>query len=336
MPREMKPNPSMQLENLACPRKSSKKHTHSRSDSGSTESDFSFCSTLDSLEVASEDASRKHSSQSEQASIMVTRPRVDSIDAPSTFGDGAAHVVATTTGYYCATPTGSCDGSRHLSSCSAEGDCCSVASATRATVCGMCHAGKVQDNYDEISVKAETPASPPTSLDAVTQAIHLALVSKGQTNCIKVQKGCMATSHGPALPTLISVELQSGPCAASNSRCYDAVHIARRTLEDITGRLTNVALMSKRVQKEDRGYSLRSSIACVPAANENNLCWDLFHKGQCPRRTKCQWYHPEAADIARVKVSIRCIEEVDGGAAESRLPARFPVMRQKITLGNLV
>lgn len=134
------------------------------------------------------------------------------------------------------------------------------------------------------------------TLDAVTKAIYMALLTSGQTEHVRVEP-CVAG----ASPTLIVAEMLSGP--RISSRCYDAVHVARRALEAITTNSENVSLLSKRVQKEDRGYSLRSSIACIPKGAEDRICWDFFHKGQCPRRRNCTWYHPQESDVFRVKVS---------------------------------
>jgi hypothetical protein len=165
-----------------------------------------------------------------------------------------------------------------------------------------------------------------TRLDAVTNAIYLALVSCGQIGHVNVEKNL-------GQPTSITAELRSGSCTY-----YDAVHLARQSLEEITKRLTAVYLLSKRVQKEDRGYTLRSSVACIPAGYEDMMCWDLFNKGACPRRCKCQWYHPQDSDIGRFKVTIKGFEEVLEVSTTDRdqVPASHPVVRHKISLGELV
>jgi hypothetical protein len=142
-------------------------------------------------------------------------------------------------------------------------------------------------------------------------------------------KGIKGTS-----PTLISAQVQNAPGSAA--KCYDAVHLSRHVLEEISARLNNVILLSKRVQKEDAGYSLRSSVACIPCGAENMVCWDLFRKGCCPRRSKCQWYHPQESDIGRVKVNIRCADDVSEVSSEDKLPASSPAVRHKISLGELV
>jgi len=185
-------------------------------------------------------------------------------------------------------------------------------------------------------LKGESPAFLPlqvvqadTRLEAVTNAVYLVLMSCGQARHVKVEKGVKGVS-----PTLISAELPTGP--GCSSRCYDTVHLARRALDEITTRLPTTTLLSARVQKEEHGYSLRSSIACIPAGAEDSMCWDVFHKGYCPRRRQCQWYHPQEADIARVKVSIRCTEEVEGVSSEEQLPTGLAALRHKISLGELV
>jgi len=180
-------------------------------------------------------------------------------------------------------------------------------------------------------LKGESPAFQPmvaadTRLDTVTNAVYLALVSCGQTCNFKIEKGLPGVN-----PTLISAELQGGP-----RTCYDAIHLARQALEAITTRLDAVALLSKRVQKEDHGYSLRSSVACIPASAQDSMCWDLFHKGFCPRRCKCHWYHPQESDMGRFKVNIRCSQDVIAVSEEPQLTAGCPAMRHKISLGELV
>jgi len=162
--------------------------------------------------------------------------------------------------------------------------------------------------------------------DAIANAVYLALVSCGQTYHIEVEKGLPGIS-----PTLISAELHSGPRSS-----YDAIHLARQALEAVIARLDTVALVSKRVQKEDNGYSLRSSVACIPASAKDNMCWDLFNTGCCPRRCQCQWYHPQESDMGRFKVSIRSSEEVIGFSREDQVSAGLPAVRQQISLGELV
>jgi hypothetical protein len=159
--------------------------------------------------------------------------------------------------------------------------------------------------------------------------VEKALLSSSQTCRVRVEPGVQGTS-----PTLIVAELQNGP--RSHSRCYDAVHIARRALEEVASQTKSVSVLSKRVQKDDRGYSLRSSIACIPPGEEDRTCWDLFHRGRCPRRKNCCWYHPEETDMYRVKVNIRCTEETASVSEEDQLSASVPTRRHTISLGDLV
>lgn len=167
-----------------------------------------------------------------------------------------------------------------------------------------------------------------STLDAITEAVHKALLTSGETQRVRVEPGVQGTS-----PTLIAAEIPNGP--RFSSRCYSAVHVARKALEEITGSSKNVFLLSKRVQKEDRGFCLRSSIALIPKHAEDHLCWDLFHKGQCPRRKSCAWYHPQESDTFRVKVSVRAIEE-RGVTPQDQLRASVPPTRHTISLGDLV
>jgi len=193
-----------------------------------------------------------------------------------------------------------------------------------------CDAASTETTGIRTKLKGASPAFQPimqanTRLDAVTNAVYLALVSCGQISNIRVEQGVEGVS-----PTLLSAELQSGPRS-----CYDAIHLARQALEAITARVDSLALLSKRVQKEDRGYSLRSSVACIPSEARNSMCWDFFNKGNCPRRCKCHWYHPEASDVERFKVVIKMPEDVAGVSSEKQLPASS-ITRQKLSLGELV
>jgi hypothetical protein len=171
-----------------------------------------------------------------------------------------------------------------------------------------------------------------TRFDAVSYAVYLALLSSGHANKVNIDKGVQGCS-----PSMITAQLQGG--SSSTARCYEAVHLAKNALEEITGALGNgVVLLSKRVQKEDSGYSLRSSVACIPCGAQDYMCWDLLKNGSCPRRGKCQWYHPQESDIGRVKVSIKCFEEtkIEAATSEDQLPAGLPAVRHKISLGDLV
>jgi hypothetical protein len=162
----------------------------------------------------------------------------------------------------------------------------------------------------------------------MVKAVYFALLSSGQIYNIKVDQGVQGTS-----PTLIVAELQKGQ--RDSSRCYDAVHVARRALEDVTSCSKSLTLLSKRVQKDDRGgYSLRSSVACIPESKEDGVCFDLFQKGHCPRCTACQWYHPQESDIFRVKIAVRCSEGTV--SSEGQLSAGSPAVRHTISLGDLL
>jgi len=266
--------------------------------STSTQSEFSFCSTLD-----------------------------DVSDVISTSDDASER---------CFSCAESLDDSRHQSDCMLFNFPAPTSSldSPRSSIERLLDADSVRAPIHVIQtkLKAESPAFRPvsadTGLDAVANAIYLALLSTKQTFNVKMEKGMKGTA-----PTVISAEVHGGPQAST--RCYEAVHLAKQALEQITTRLDTVALLSKRVQKEDRGYSLRSSVAFVPSCAEDRMCWDLFHNGNCPRRNKCHWY-PQEADIGRVRVNIRCTEGASGVSSEKQLVAGSPVVRHKISLGELV
>jgi hypothetical protein len=168
-----------------------------------------------------------------------------------------------------------------------------------------------------------------TRMDAITYAVYLALVSSGKVKHVNVKKGIQGSSA-----TLISAQVLGG--SDSSVTCYDTIHMTMQVLEEMSTRLNTVTLLSKRVQKDDCGYNLRSSVACIPCGAEDRVCWDLFKKGSCPRRHNCPWYHPQESDIGRIKVSIRGGDSaLDASSADPR-PASASVVRHKISLGELV
>merc|ERR1712100_515624 len=124
--------------------------------------------------------------------------------------------------------------------------------------------------------------------------------------------------------TLISAELNDGPSAFA------------RSFEAITDRLPTVSLLSARVQKEDTGYSLRSSIALLPPHAQNCMCWDMYRKGHCPRRSQCRWYHPQESDVARIRVSVKYAQDVSGSFQDQQSWIESSASRHKISLGQLV
>merc|ERR1719409_2688177 len=103
-------------------------------------------------------------------------------------------------------------------------------------------------------------------MDAVTNAVYLVLLSCRQIKEIKMESGAMGKSARS-----LFAELQGGPNA--KARCYDVILLARQSLEAITSHLTTVTLLSARVQKEENGYNLRSSIACAPDCAKDKICW---------------------------------------------------------------
>jgi len=197
-------------------------------------------------------------------------------------------------------------------------------------VCLPCAAGTYGT---KTKLKSEAPAfqSMPsdTNQDAVVNAVHLALVSCGCAHHIKIDRGVNGKSS-----TLISAEVQR--TGQSTSQPHDVVQLAKQALDAITAQLPTVALLSARVQKEESGYSLRSSVACMPEGSEDRMCWDLFQKGCCPRRKQCQWRHPEDSDISRIKVSIRFAEETSDISCEKQPAFNSSTGKVKISLGELV
>lgn len=165
-----------------------------------------------------------------------------------------------------------------------------------------------------------------SEMDPVVSCLHIALVSCGRLRDIKIERD----HRGLSSSTWVSAQLHSGPSASSRS--YDIINLARQSLEAITDRLQTLTLLSTRVQKEDWGYSLRSSIACLPPGAEGSMCWDMFRKGHCPRHGTCRWYHPQESDIGRIKVTVRHNED----SSEEQSEAGSSDKKHKISLGELI
>merc|ERR1711920_488006 len=89
-------------------------------------------------------------------------------------------------------------------------------------------------------------------------------------------------------------------------QCYQWIQGVKQHLGNIVACSEGLSLLSARVQKEDYGYSLRSSVSCIPEDKANQMCWEVLRKGSCRRHKFCQWYHPQSCDIAKFKIVIRC------------------------------
>jgi len=190
------------------------------------------------------------------------------------------------------------------------------------------------------------PGPEDVRMDTIVSCLHLALASCGQISGLKIERGLtgpmvhMVPHTVPGRSSfLVSADLLNGSHAAS--RCYDVMQLTKQALDGITTRLPATSLLSARVQKEDCGYSLRSSVACLPSHAQDCTCWDIIRKGSCPRRDQCRWYHPQDSDIARIKVSIKYTEDTSDGADEEQLDliaaSRHALAsRHKISLGELV
>jgi hypothetical protein len=198
----------------------------------------------------------------------------------------------------------------------------------QALTCQQC-----QDADTRTRLKVEAPVFQPvpkdTRMEAVISCVHLALFSSGQVCNIRIENSLMWNSS-----TVVSAVVPAG--ADASSRSYNVMQLTKQALEAITERLPTVTLLSARVQKEDCGYSLRSSIACLPPDAQNCMCWDMFRKGHCPRRSQCRWYHPQESDVARIRVSVKYAQDVSGNFQDQQSWIDSSEMRHKISLGQLV
>merc|ERR1711988_1126016 len=90
----------------------------------------------------------------------------------------------------------------------------------------------------------EEPELGDVRIAAVVSSIQSALSSCGHIHQIKVEQG----ASGPS-SLLISAELNSH----SQTKAYDVMQLAKKSLEAISSRLESARLLSARVQKEERG-----------------------------------------------------------------------------------
>lgn len=265
-------------------------------------------------------------------------------------GEVEADALGPSMQFSCATPTSSLGSPREYTRCLLEEGC---GSQTTMDICS--YLGREDTSSEDLEPETEPeihreveyapaldartklkvgapafqPAPKDTRLDAIISCLQLVLTSCGQIRDIKIERGLVGAS-----PVLISAELQRGPCASSRS--YEVVHLAKQSLDAIAERLPSVTLLSARVQKDkdECGYSLRSSMACLPEQSQGCMCWDMFRKGNCPRRGTCRWYHPQDSDLARIKVSIRYSEDVSYDEEKPRVSSSTG--RHQISLGALV
>jgi len=220
---------------------------------------------------------------------------------------------------FCATPTGSVGSPREIL-------------ANAASQCYDCQPGFGQSLGAPTKLKSTAPSFQPvqedSQMDAITSCIQLALSSCGKIHDIVNEPGLNGASS-----TLLTAKLNSGLNAASS---YEVVQLAKQSVSAITSRIGTMSLLSARVQKEDTGYSLRCSIACVPDHAKDKMCWDMFRGGRCPRRSTCRWYHPQACDNIKVKVSIRYSEKASEVVSEDKFGPSSSTKKHKISLGELV
>lgn len=135
---------------------------------------------------------------------------------------------------------------------------------------------------------------------AVTSCVHSLLLGCVPAQSVKIEESTVEQDR----KVLICVEAKDGTLAVS--RCYQLMQRVKEHLSGAVAHSEGLSLLSARVQKEDYGYSLRSSVLCIPKDKEHQMCWNVLQRGSCPRRKFCQWYHPQPCDVVKFKVVIRC------------------------------
>jgi hypothetical protein len=134
--------------------------------------------------------------------------------------------------------------------------------------------------------------------DAVTFAMYSLLAAWLPEGSVKIEKSFAEESR----KVLLLVDAQSGTWAG----CYELMQQLKQNLLDSVARSEALCLLSARVEREDYGYGLRSSVACIPDDKRDQMCFDVLRRGCCPKRKCCPFYHPQACDIVKFKVAMRC------------------------------
>jgi hypothetical protein len=156
---------------------------------------------------------------------------------------------------------------------------------------------------------ASCPCKPPglelpiidAKTDAVTSALQSMLVACLPGDSVKIEKSLVDESRR----VLILADAQHG----TRVGCYEIMQELKQHLSEFVTRSEGLTLLCSRVGREDYGYSLRSSVACIPEDKIDQICWDVLRKGSCPKRKCCHWYHPQAGDIVKFTVHMRCVVE---------------------------
>jgi hypothetical protein len=135
--------------------------------------------------------------------------------------------------------------------------------------------------------------------DGVTLALHSLLVACLPGDSVKIEKSFEEESR----KILVLVDAQNGTKAG----CFELMQQLKLNFLDLVARSEALRLLSVRVKREEYGYSLRSSVACIPDDKRDQLCFeDMLRRGSCPNRRRCPQYHPQACDIVKFKVAMRC------------------------------
>jgi hypothetical protein len=166
-------------------------------------------------------------------------------------------------------------------------------------------------------------------IDAIANAIHLALSTSGHAQSIKVEMNPTRKPH-----VIILAEVPTGSHSVSTG--YDLIRLAKQSVEAIADRLPTLVLLSARVHKEEGAYTLRSSIAGICDGDRERMCWDILNKGHCPRRSQCRWHHPDEDDTFRIRVSIRCNQDQSGMMSHEQAGNSKAPRKLTISLGDLV
>jgi hypothetical protein len=171
--------------------------------------------------------------------------------------------------------------------------------AVGACLCQSCSPFGSGDLDESSQTTSNAPSPKDAHLAELTSAIQASIAMRLPATSVSIEK--VTTEESTKGTVFAEVPIGS----LSISQCYDAMQQARQTLADAASRSDALILLSARVQKEDSGYSLRSSVACVPSNVHDKVCWEIVRHGSCPRNKCCKWWHPQAVDLIKLKIVIR-------------------------------
>lgn len=141
-------------------------------------------------------------------------------------------------------------------------------------------------------------------IKSVIRPVVQALQARSTVRKVTVTEGLMGSL------TTLAVELREE--AATSVRAgagqpqawQQAVSLAKDILIHAAERSTSTYVLGYTLEPfsdvDDGGFG--ATLSMVPFSMEGMACWDMYQKGFCARHGQCECYHPDAGDLAQVRV----------------------------------